>query len=40
MNEIQAGIGFEILRLVHEEKLRRQELLNVYMEELTDVPGI
>lgn len=40
MNEIQAGIGLEVLRLVDEERARRQELLTIYLDELRDLPGI
>src|SRR5690606_17117297 len=40
MNEIQAGIGLQVLQLVNDEKKKRQELMNVYMDELRDVPGI
>jgi len=40
MNEIQAGIGLEVLRLVNEERSKRLEILNVYMDELRDVPGV
>ena len=40
MNEIQAGIGLEVLKLVNDERIRRLDLLNVYMDELRDVQGL
>jgi dTDP-4-amino-4,6-dideoxygalactose transaminase len=40
MNEIQAGIGLEILKIVNLERAKREQVRRVYMQNLADIPGI
>lgn len=40
MNEIQAAIGLETLKLIDEERKKRHELKKIYEEQLANVPGI
>ena len=40
MNEIQAGVGLEVLKLVPDERAKRHELKKAYEEHLADIPGI
>lgn len=40
MNELQAAIGLINLECVEEERAKRRRLIEVYREELADVPGI
>lgn len=40
MNEIQAVIGIETLKLVDEERLKRQIIKKAYEQNLKDIPGI
>jgi dTDP-4-amino-4,6-dideoxygalactose transaminase len=40
MNEIQAGIGIEVLKLVEDERRKRQEIKKAYEKNLSGIPGI
>lgn len=40
MNEIQAAVGLEVLRIVEEERAKRKVIKNTYIEGLKDIPGI
>ncbi|UJF26085.1 DegT/DnrJ/EryC1/StrS aminotransferase family protein [Planococcus sp. 107-1] len=40
MNEVQAGIGIEVLKLVEEERLKRHQLKKAYEGHFSEVPGI
>lgn len=40
MNEVQAGIGLEVLKLVGEERNKRHRLKKAYEQHLEDIPGI
>jgi dTDP-4-amino-4,6-dideoxygalactose transaminase len=40
MNEVQAGIGIEVLKLVEEERAKREKIQNIYRKNLDDIPGI
>lgn len=40
LNEISSAIGLLTLKLVDNERTKRQRLIEVYREELSDVPGI
>lgn len=40
MNELQAGIGIEVLKLVDQERARRDTIKETYEKGLADIPGI
>ncbi|CEG22106.1 dTDP-4-amino-4,6-dideoxy-D-glucose transaminase [Planococcus massiliensis] len=40
MNEVQAGIGIEVLKLVEEERSKRHQLMKLYEHNLAEIPGI
>lgn len=40
MNEVQAGIGIEVLKLVEEERSKRHQLKKLYEHNLAEIPGI
>lgn len=40
MNEIQAGIGLEVLNMVDSERLNRNRIKEIYEENLKNIPGI
>jgi dTDP-4-amino-4,6-dideoxygalactose transaminase len=40
MNEVQAGIGLEVLKMVEEERAKRRKLKSAYIENLSGIPGI
>ncbi|KON70195.1 aminotransferase [Peribacillus butanolivorans] len=40
MNEVQAGIGLEVLKLVDEERLKRDKIKQTYERKLAGIPGI
>lgn len=40
MNEIQAGIGLEVLKVVEEERNKRHRIKRTYEQYLADIPGI
>ena len=40
MNEIQAGIGIEVLKMVREERGKRHFIKKAYEKHLADIPGI
>lgn len=40
MNEIQAGIGLEVLKSVEKEREKRHEIKKAYEQYLADIPGI
>ncbi|MDD5453910.1 MAG: DegT/DnrJ/EryC1/StrS family aminotransferase [Candidatus Ratteibacteria bacterium] len=40
MNEIQAALGLAVLDILNEEHIKRERLLEVYREQLSDVDGI
>jgi len=40
MNELQASLGLEVLKLVDVEQIKRADLFKVYCESLSDVKGI
>lgn len=40
MNEVQAAMGLEVLKLVGQEREKRGEIKNTYERHLADIPGI
>ena len=40
LNEIQAAVGLEVLKIVEEERAKRKAIKNIYIEGLKDIPGI
>ncbi len=40
MNEVQAGIGLEVLKIVDEERAKRKKIKETYERNLADIPGI
>ncbi|MBM7704475.1 DegT/DnrJ/EryC1/StrS family aminotransferase [Metabacillus iocasae] len=40
MNEVQAAIGLEVLKLVDQERVRRDKVRETYEKNLADIPGI
>ncbi|MFD1031310.1 DegT/DnrJ/EryC1/StrS family aminotransferase [Metaplanococcus flavidus] len=40
MNEIQAGIGLEVLKIVEEERKKRHRIKKTYEQHLAGIPGI
>lgn len=40
LNEVQAGIGLEVLNIVNEERSRRKIVKKVYQDGLSSIPGI
>ncbi|MBA9025650.1 DegT/DnrJ/EryC1/StrS family aminotransferase [Peribacillus huizhouensis] len=40
MNEVQAGIGLEVLKLVDEERVKRDKIKETYENNLLNIPGI
>lgn len=40
LNEIQAGVGLEVLKIVDEERAKRHRIKKAYEENLSDIPGI
>lgn len=40
MNEVQAGVGIEVLKVVGEERLKRHTIKNAYEEQLETIDGI
>lgn len=40
MNEVQAGIGLEVLKLVEEERTKRHQLKKAYEQHFEEIPGI
>ncbi|MEH7384327.1 DegT/DnrJ/EryC1/StrS family aminotransferase [Bacillus sp. JJ1521] len=40
MNEVQAGIGIEVLKKVEEERVKRDKIKKTYEQGLEDIPGI
>lgn len=40
MNEVQAGIGLEVLKLVEEERMKRHQLKQAYERHFEEIPGI
>ncbi|MFE4706047.1 DegT/DnrJ/EryC1/StrS family aminotransferase [Peribacillus simplex] len=40
MNEVQAGIGVEVLKIVDEERAKRKKIKETYERNLADIPGI
>lgn len=40
LNEIQAAVGLEVLKIVEEERDKRKVIKNTYIEGLKDIPGI
>lgn len=40
MNEVQAGIGLEVLKKVNEERTKRDKLKEAYEKNLANIPGI
>lgn len=40
MNEIQAGVGLEVLKMVPDERAKRHELKKAYEQHLAGIPGI
>lgn len=40
MNEVQAGIGLEVLDIVNSERAKRKKIKEVYLDELSNIKGI
>lgn len=40
LNEIQAGVGLEVLKIVDEERLKRHRIKRTYEKTLADIPGV
>lgn len=40
LNEIQAGVGLEVLKIIDEERAKRQLIKSKYEETLVDIPGV
>jgi len=40
MNEVQAGIGLEVLKIIEEERAKRNIIKKTYEKYLADIPGI
>ena len=40
LNEMQAAVGLEVLKIVGEERVRRKRIKETYQSELRDIPGI
>ncbi|QEE16065.1 DegT/DnrJ/EryC1/StrS family aminotransferase [Promethearchaeum syntrophicum] len=40
MNEVQAVIGIEVLKIIDQERSNREQILSIYRENLSKIPGI
>ena len=40
MNELQAALGLEVLKLIETERTRREQVAKTYQKHLKDIPGI